>query len=58
MFQSHHGSVVMAVRTIDQNCGGMMERLENDGQIVVVQTHDGSEEWLPIQEVVRDLRPN
>jgi hypothetical protein len=45
------------VCTTANDCGGMVDRLEDDGQMVVVRTCDGGEAWLPIQEVVRVQPP-
>jgi len=39
--------------TVDHGCSGVVDRLENDDQLVVVRTDDGGEAWVPIQETVR-----
>jgi len=45
------------VCTVGESCGGMVDRLEDDGQYAIVRTHSGKKAWLPIQEVVRVLPP-
>ena len=39
--------------TVDNNCSGIVERMENYDQLAVVRTNDGGEAWIPIQELVR-----
>ncbi len=41
------------VCTVDHGCSGIVDRLVDDDQLVVVRTHDGKEAWVPIQEMVR-----
>lgn len=38
---------------VDDGCSGTVDRLVDDGQIVVVKTASGQEAWVPIQELVR-----
>jgi hypothetical protein len=38
--------------TVDHACSGTVDRLVDDGQLVVVKTADGQEAWVPIQEMV------
>ncbi len=42
--------------TVDDGCSGTVDRLVDDGQLVVVRTEDGQEAWVPVCELVRVAR--
>jgi hypothetical protein len=41
------------VCTVDNGCSGTVDRLEDDGLLVIVRTTDVQKVWVPIQDMVR-----